>query len=882
MEKTSLEPDSSIVFKPVLKANAEAILKVAQGSLLVLDRELRIISGNKDFYIHSHLSPKVIEKQFLRDVFTYEMGFEQLLHTIITGKKQSDSSTIILNNLSVKKQFDISIGRLDLEAGEILLLINFKNSSTGPLTGSKRTFTKGLNDILSHAPAAICTLRGPKHIFELANERYINLVGKTNILGKEVRQVLPEVENQSFFEILDKVYSTGNPFVGNEIPIKLDVGEEEPRLSYLDFVYHPTRSSGGEVDGIFVHAIDVTEQVLARKKVEESEKQLRTFINTAPVILWLTNKDGYSPFLNKNWMDYTGQSEQQVKNYGWLDAIHPNDKERAETSFIEANRNRQSYRTTYRLLTKAGNYRWMIARGVPNYTSDGTYKGMIGTVVDVHEDKIKEQLLREKEHRIRSIVEEATVATALYTGREMKIELANDAMIQLWGKDRSVVGKTLREALPELEGQPFYGLLDKVFTTGETYWGKEDRVELNIENELKSGYFSFTYKPLRNEKGQIYGILNMALDVSEMVESKNLLKESESRFRQMADLMPEKVAKSDVNGEPIYFNQNWIQYSGLSFEELKIHGVMDLIHPEEKEEFVRRWNASLATGNRFEMEFRCRNAEGKYKWHLSRGEAMRNEDGIINRWIATTTEIQKIKEEEKRKEDFLKMVSHELKTPVTSIKGYVQLLLSLLNNSKTTDISSLPLKPSLERIDHQIVRLTRLISEMLDLSRLEENKLELRKETFNLNKLVDQTVQDITYTNTQHEIEVFHDFNCNIHADKDRIGQVLINFVTNAIKYSPENRKVEIYIREIEKGFVNVCVKDRGIGIEEKDHKRIFKRFYRVGTKSEETYSGFGIGLYLAKEIIHRHEGSITVKSKLGKGSEFGFNLSVAAKDQES
>ena len=453
-------------------------------------------------------------------------------------------------------------------------------------------------------------------------------------------------------------------------------------------------------------------------------------------------------------------------------------------------------------------------------------------------------------------------------------------MIKLWGKTPAVMGKTLREALPELDGQPFLELLKEVFTTGNTYWGKEDKVDLEINGEIQTGFFNFTYKPLRNEDGEIYGILNMAVDVTELVRSKMLVKESEVHFRQMADLMPTKVTNADAEGNFIYYNEEWLTYTGLTFNELNERGWIDLIHPEERENFSKTWKASLESGNQFEMELRCRNKSGKYKWHLARAEAVKNDDGTIKMWIATNTEIQKFKEEEKRKGDFLKMVSHELKTPVTSIKGYVQLLLTMLKREDANPaMQSLPLRPSLERIDHQIKRLTRLISEMLDLSRIEENKLELQKQVFSLNDLVNETVQDIRFTNTQHHIEVIQDFKCRIFADKDRIGQVLINFITNAIKYSPESKDIVVRVQKHKKNQVSVSVKDQGIGIEKKNHDNIFKRFYRIGGKSEETYAGFGIGLYLAKEIIQRHDGSITVKSKKGKGSDFCFILSVASEN---
>jgi signal transduction histidine kinase len=276
------------------------------------------------------------------------------------------------------------------------------------------------------------------------------------------------------------------------------------------------------------------------------------------------------------------------------------------------------------------------------------------------------------------------------------------------------------------------------------------------------------------------------------------------------------------------------------------------------------------------MQLRLKNKEGKYIWHLSRCEAVKEDDGSIKMWIAANTEIDKIKEEEKRKEEFLKMVSHELKTPVTSIKGYVQLLLSLLKKQGEAEASNLPLKPSLERINHQVSRLTRLISEILDLSRIRENQLELKKEEFNLNELVAETIQDINYTNTQHKIDLESEVQAMVVADRDRIGQVIINLIINAIKYSPGSLNINVKIVKKASDKIKVIIKDYGIGISTENHKKIFKRFYRVGVKSEETYSGFGIGLYLANEIMERHNGEIEVKSKLGEGSEFSFILDAA------
>jgi len=222
------------------------------------------------------------------------------------------------------------------------------------------------------------------------------------------------------------------------------------------------------------------------------------------------------------------------------------------------------------------------------------------------------------------------------------------------------------------------------------------------------------------------------------------------------------------------------------------------------------------------------------------------------------------------------MVSHELKTPVTSIKGYVQLLLMILEED-TIEAFRSDIKNSLFRINHQVTNLTRLITEMLDLNRIETGKLELKNEFFSLTELVKEAVEDISITNPNHTVNVHPELSCNIYGDRGRIEQVIINLVTNAIKYSAQGENIDVYIREASDNCVDVSVKDNGIGIDKHEHQKIFERFYRVDGKVEETYAGFGIGLFLANEIIERHNGSINIDSEKGKGAVFTFTLPVAS-----
>jgi signal transduction histidine kinase len=164
---------------------------------------------------------------------------------------------------------------------------------------------------------------------------------------------------------------------------------------------------------------------------------------------------------------------------------------------------------------------------------------------------------------------------------------------------------------------------------------------------------------------------------------------------------------------------------------------------------------------------------------------------------------------------------------------------------------------------------------MLDLSRLEESKLELKREIFDLKSLVTETIQDIQHTSSSHAIDFSVNFNARIIGDRDRIQQVLINFINNAIKYSPDKNLVKVMITESENNQVKVSIMDFGIGINKVDQEKVFERFYRVSGKNETTFSGFGIGLFIAKEIIERHDGTISVESEMGLGSTFSFTLPV-------
>jgi signal transduction histidine kinase len=308
------------------------------------------------------------------------------------------------------------------------------------------------------------------------------------------------------------------------------------------------------------------------------------------------------------------------------------------------------------------------------------------------------------------------------------------------------------------------------------------------------------------------------------------------------------------------------------------------VHPDDRGWVDSLWRKTLAKRMPAEAEYRMRDKDGIYHWFLSRAEPLFDANHNLQSYIGTCTNIDEVKKVQQdlalarqRMEDFIKMASHELKTPLATLKGYLQLILRGTKDEER-QLSPLLIKSSAVNMEKQVNRLTRLVAELLDVSRIEAGQLELNKEFFSLNELVIEMVQDMLYIDNRVSIHVSHEIECKVYADKDRIGQVLTNLLTNAIKYSPGNKKIEVTIHCNNANQAAVCVKDRGIGISKEDQQKIFQRFYRAEVFGKP-YPGFGIGLYIAYEIIHRHGGSIYVESEKGKGASFTFTLPIDNRD---
>jgi two-component system, chemotaxis family, sensor kinase Cph1 len=219
-----------------------------------------------------------------------------------------------------------------------------------------------------------------------------------------------------------------------------------------------------------------------------------------------------------------------------------------------------------------------------------------------------------------------------------------------------------------------------------------------------------------------------------------------------------------------------------------------------------------------------------------------------------------------KKDEFMSIASHELKTPITSLKASLEVVERMANKNDLLE----PVVPFVQKASKQVNKLTEIIHDLLDVTRMQAGKLELNKTDFNLTEVLKECADQCRVENSIHEIQIDADPILIVHADKNRLDQVINNFLTNAIKYSPDKELVKIKAEKFENGTVKVSVTDYGIGIPDDKIENIFDRFYRVENTSKN-YSGIGLGLYISSEIIKRHDGQIGVESVLDQGSTFWF-----------
>jgi PAS domain S-box-containing protein len=538
----------------------------------------------------------------------------------------------------------------------------------------------------------------------------------------------------------------------------------------------------------------------------------------------------------------------------------------------------------------------------PFYEVDGTISGVMAIANEVTDQVVARKKVEESESRFRNLVEQAIVATGVYEGEDMVIRMANDAMLKVWGKDKSVIGKTLKEALPELDGQPFLQLLNNVYTTGNTYNGREDVAHLVVDGRLQTFYFNYSYKALRNSEGKIYGILNMATDVTDSVIAKMQLMESEERLR----IAVESVGMGTWDYNPvtntIFCSPQTKELFGLNDDDnITLEIALQPIINADKQKVYNAIQAALnpSSGGKYHAEYALVNHHNQTERTIrAKGQVFFNAENKPYRFIGTALDItdqvkasqvleQKIQERtrelkeaneslersNRELEQFAHVASHDMKEPIRKVTFFT----SRLQNEFGKDLGD-KARTYLTKVHQSAERLTKMVEGVLDYSTINTTKqhfetIDLKETIRSIEADVELVIKEKKATITYNEIPPFEGASFLIY-------QLFYNLITNSLKFTKRDISPVIEIEgnyttanavsdetASDARWVEITIKDNGIGFNQDYAERIFESFTRLNAYSE--FEGTGMGLALAKRIVQRHKGFISATSKVGEGACF-------------
>jgi len=456
------------------------------------------------------------------------------------------------------------------------------------------------------------------------------------------------------------------------------------------------------------------------------------------------------------------------------------------------------------------------------------------------------------------------------------IMAANEAYLTITNATRElIIGKSFFRVFPDDDDDPedetgARKTFAKVIQTGQKIDIPSYRYDTRDPEtgDYRVRYWSCSNVPFNGPDGKVAYILNTIAEITGEVNAKEAAIESENRLRLAAEATGFATFDWDFKDEIRLCSPQLAELFGhpAGSRLSSIEAFQKQVLPEDKQVITSAFNEALKTGI-YAYDIRVIWPDSSIHWLSIKGKLVTGERQKPVRMLGTVIDISEVKRDEIRKNDFIAMASHELKTPLTSIKSYIQVLSKKLaaNNDAFVD-------NALSKANNQVNKMTDLIHGFLDLSKLESGKLQLKPELFDMNKLLGDSIAELLLSTYSHTI-IFNDSNIlNVTGDKEKLGQVIGNFLSNAVKYSAKGTKIMVN-STITDGFVIVAVTDEGVGIKLKDHKKVFHRFYRVDNEKIKNVSGFGIGLYLSAEIVQSHKGKIWVESTEGVGSTFYFSI---------
>lgn len=735
-------------------------------------------------------------------------------------------------------------------------------------------------------------------------------------VGKTDFDLFPSEAAQKWRDNDLQVLTEGKTLQATEV-VPQDDGEHH----YLSFKF-PLQNSAGErlVAGM---AIDITEKKQAEQALRESEYRYAQILNSVQDMVFCKAPGSVVIYANKAACDYYGMTLEEL--HGITDV--PFNELDFTQQYLQDDLHVFQTGETVEVLEEPnrradGEVHYFHTIKSPIFDTQGNVIQIVGVSRDITERKQKELeraqlLLREQRARaeaelqqsyLYSLLMQAPAPICINRGSDHVFEFANPLYVQLVG-GRELIGCPARKVFPELEGQGLFELLDQVLATGEPFVGKEVVAEWDRQGNgtLERGVFNFVYQPMQGVDGKTEGIITFAFEVTDQVVAREqaeilaeslqtqqqALRESEARFRHLADTAPALIWMSGCDQLCTYFNKPWLDFTGRTMEQELGDGWADGVHPDDLPACLEVYSRSFDARQAFKIEYRLRRFDGEYRWILDHGLPRFTPDGEFLGYIGSCIDISDRKQAEeqirrineelelrvkkrteqlqatnKELEAFSYSVSHDLRAPLRHINGFVDLLQKRVgsNNALLDETSQRYLKI----ISDTTKEAGHLVDDLLSFSRM--GRTEMRLTTLDLNQLLHEIQRDMQQDLQGREIDWQIDPLPVVQADPTMMRLVLRNLLENAVKYSRPRAQAMIQLTSSRnEDETIVCVRDNGVGFDMQYVHKLFGVFQRLHTN--EQFEGTGIGLANVQRIVHRHGGKVWAEGELDRGAAFYFSL---------
>ena len=738
----------------------------------------------------------------------------------------------------------------------------------------------------------------------LVNDLMLEFWGKgNNVEGKTFLEILPELSNQPFPAMIDSVYTTGVAVYANEILAHLNRnGIMEDK--YFNIVYEPHFEADNTISGVITIAHEVTQQVLARKNMEESETLFK-------LALFLTAKTVFKQDtqLRYTWIYNTHTSLEMKDLVGKKDIdLFSNDAAGILTTIKQTvlnTGNTFNGDIQIEIDGKLFDFAMMVEA-----TKDiaGKINGIIAVSDDITEKKKAENKIKESEQEIRKIKEQLELSIRAGKIGIWHWDIKND--ILYWSKEQKAI-YGLEQSAELLNVAQFKALvnpedwerLNKNLQSAPLTEEQEYDFKIIRKNDGEIRWIKSRAKNILDPQGALQFISGVNIDITEQVLALNKIQESEERFRSLAQSLPQLVWVTDAKGTLEFASNRWKEYSGVlpnGEKEWKA-----IVHPDDYDNINAAWIHSLSTGAIYYYDVRLKNKNGEYKWHTAMGEPVVDNKNNIVKWVGAfinthaeklftqelelkvkqrTSELEQfnieLEQKNKQLQSFSYVASHDLQEPLRKIQSFAVRIIEDEYNTLSKNG-----KDYFKRMQDAAYRMQTLIQDLLTYSstNIAVGKLELTS----LNKIIDQVKEDLSEALKEKQVTIEATELCNVKIIPFQLYQLMHNLLGNAVKFSLPNTPVHIIIKSViasgvelqnkklkpQLNYCHISITDNGIGFEQEYSEKIFEVFQRLHGKEE--YAGTGIGLSIVKKIVDNHAGIVTATSQLNKGATFNIYIPI-------